>query len=55
MHLTDLIAMRVLKEGFGSWNEIMEMRADEVLDAFHFVCFQADYQETYQELNKETK
>ena len=52
MPLLDLITLRLVKEGFGSFAEIEEMPSDIALDAFHYLGFLADYQETYSELNK---
>lgn len=52
MHFLDLIALRVVKEGLGSWAEVMTMSVEDVMDAFHFACFQNDYSETFTELNR---
>lgn len=55
MHFLDLIAMRVIQGGYGSWPEVMEMPTDSVMDAFHYLCFQSEYQETYTEINRTSK
>jgi hypothetical protein len=52
MHWLDLLALRVVQERFGSWNEVMAMPVDVVVDAFHYLKFQQEYQETYVEINK---
>jgi hypothetical protein len=41
-----------VRAGYGSWNDVMTSPLDDVLDAFHFCCFQVSYEETFLELNK---
>jgi hypothetical protein len=55
MHFLDLIALRVVKEGFGTWTEVMVMPVDAVIDAFHYSCFLATYSETHHEINKDAQ
>ena len=50
-----LIALRLAKEGFGTPEQIENMRTDIVLDALQYSTFLADYEATYVELNKEPK
>lgn len=54
MNHTMLIALRLAREGFGGGDpeRILGMRADLVMDAWEYVNFQADYEETLGELNK---
>lgn len=52
MDLLDAITLRLVKEGFGSFAEVEAMPSDAALDAFHYLGFLSDYQETYGELNK---
>lgn len=54
MHLLDLITLRLVKEGFGSYAEVEAMPVTVALHAFHYIGFLADYQETYSEINKPT-
>lgn len=49
-----LITLRLAKEGFGTPEQIEQMRTDTVLDALQYSTFLADYESTYVELNKET-
>ena len=53
MHFTDLLELRVVKEGMGTWSEVQEMPVDAVLNAFHYSVFLSTYSETSHELNKE--
>jgi hypothetical protein len=50
-----VVALRLAKEGFGSVEQILAMRADLVLDALEYAGFLADYQETMHQLNRDTK
>lgn len=52
MHFLDLIELRVVKEGIGSWREVQSMPVDAVLDAFHYSVFLTSYSETHHEINK---
>jgi hypothetical protein len=54
MNHTMIIALRLAREGFGGGDpeRILAMRADLVLDAWEYINFQADYEETVAELNK---
>lgn len=52
MPLLDLITLRLVKEGFGSFSEVEAMPSDAALEAFHYLGFLSDYQDTYSELNK---
>jgi hypothetical protein len=54
MDAARLIALRLAKEGFGTPQEILAMPADIVLDAFRYSRFQAEYEETLYEINRET-
>lgn len=54
-HFLDLIALRLVKEGFGSWTEIEKMTSEDVMRAFHYCQFLDQYSETCVELNKNTE
>lgn len=51
----DLVALRLAKEGFGTMTEILEMPADQVLNALEYCGFLSDYQDTYMNLNRENE
>lgn len=53
MHPLDVIHMRIVKEGFGTWGDVETMPVDAVMEAFHYSVFLATYSETSHELNKE--
>lgn len=48
-----VIALRLAKEGYGTVEQILGMRADLVLDALEYSGFLSDYQETYFNINRE--
>jgi len=54
MSNTTLMALRLAREGFwgGQPERIQQAPLDLVLDAWEFVNFQAEYEETTIELNK---
>lgn len=43
---------RLSKAGYGTVAEIKEWNAREVLQAIHYEEFQADYENTYVEMNR---
>ena len=49
-----LMVLRLAREGFGGGDpeRILSMPTNHVLDAWEFVNFQAEYEETTMELNK---
>lgn len=47
-----LISLRLAKEGFGTPEQILEMRSDIVLAALEYSGFAADYEETMIEMNR---
>ena len=49
----DLIAMRLVREGFGSWAEIMATPVDQVLRLWHYLRFQDELAAAAVELNRE--
>lgn len=50
-----LIPVRLASEGYGTPQEIADMRADLVMAAVEFSQFQSTYQETFSQLNKAQK
>ena len=48
------MALRLAREGYGTIEGILEMRADLVLAALEYCGFLDDYQETFIHMNKET-
>ena len=48
-----LTAVRLAKEGFGTPEQILEMRTDIVLAALDYSEFTAAYESKFQELNRE--
>ena len=51
-----LIPVRLSREGFGGTPEaIANMRVDFVLASLEFSRFQAEYEETFTQLNKDSK
>jgi hypothetical protein len=50
-----LIALRLSKDGFGTPQQILEMRSDIVLSALEYTAFLGDYEDTMIELNKDQK
>ncbi len=50
-----LIPIRLSKEGYGTPQQIADMRADYVLGALHYSAFLSDYEETYSHINKSEK
>jgi hypothetical protein len=53
MHFIDLIEMRVVKEGVGSWSEVQTMPVDAVVDAFYYHVFLDTYSETHHIINSQ--
>ena len=49
-----LVALRLSKAGFGTPVEILRMPVSVVLGALEFVSFQAQYEDAYYELNKQS-
>ncbi len=49
-----LIALRLAKEGFGSPEDILEMRTDTVLAALEYCEFLVDYEITQSEISKDS-
>lgn len=47
-----LIALRLWREGLGTPEEILAMPSNHVLDAWEYVRFLEEYEETATELNK---
>ena len=49
-----LLSLRLAREGFwgGNPQNVLDAPTDQVLDAWEFVNFQAEYEETSLELNK---
>ena len=43
--------MLLAKEGFGTPEELLQMRADIVLDSLEYVRFTKDYERRFRELN----
>jgi hypothetical protein len=41
-----------MRDGFGSWVDVMAAPTDEVVDAFHFFAFRHQFEETFSELNR---
>jgi hypothetical protein len=52
MHPLDLIGLRVIKEGIGTWREVESMPVDAVMEAFHYSVFLSTYSETSHVLNQ---
>lgn len=52
MDALDLLALRLVREGFGTWAEVMATPVDVVMRAFYYFDFCAQYSETSYELNK---
>lgn len=51
-----LIPIRLAREGFGGTpQQIGDMRVDLVIGALHYSTFLSDYEETFTQINKETK
>jgi hypothetical protein len=50
-----MIALRLAQSGFGPPDKILQMPADLVLDAYRLTKFQAEYEETMNEMNKEAR
>lgn len=48
-----LFACRLSKEGYGTVEQIEEMRADRVIDLLEYSNFLGDYEATSHELNKD--
>ena len=55
MDAARLIALRLAQSGFGPPDQILQMPADLVLDAYRLTKFQADYEETRIEINRESR
>jgi hypothetical protein len=51
MHFLDLIELRLVKEGIGSWREVQAMPVDAAVNAFHYAVFLASYSETEHTIN----
>jgi hypothetical protein len=47
-----VLALRLVKEGIGTLNEVLAMPADLFLDALEYSNFSATFQETHAEINK---
>lgn len=48
-----MLYFRLVKMGYGSFNEVRELDARVVLQAFHYEKFCSDYESAYVELNKQ--
>ncbi len=55
MPATMLVAVRLAKEGYGTPEQILNMRADAVLAALEYVSFVGDYEQTAHVLNAPKK
>ena len=50
-----LIALRVSGEGYGSLDQVMDMRVDLVMAAMEYIAFRSEFEDTAYELNKPPK
>lgn len=48
-----IILFRLVKSGYGSFEEVSRMNAREIIQAVHYENFVSDYESSYVELNSE--
>lgn len=48
-----IILFRLVKSGYGSFEEVSRMSAREVIQAVHYENFISDYESSYMEINRE--